>query len=434
MEQHTDTRSGLRYCVLPAGHRLFKGMPRTRYTVADPRNKHAAHLAWFSSHEVAATYAVERGGFAYEFTALRPLKLLVIHDENNLKYIYDRAAAAGVPRDALDTFRATTGYATNLDEQAAFFEARKPGQLLVRRPPALDHTEKGGMGELAPPHRVSVGTAMDRVMAGLICRFGPSWLDGYIGFTVPTAIVLRQYPLPFLQEEVCLCTQKDNIEVSFGGEIPDALGLQGGVKLEDGRALKYFLDPAVSAREWRVSQHLAKAVPDADSYFALWESRRPDGVLERVAFPEDGRAFLLRATEEQALRYVAYMLKALDALEAAGVLHWDLNPGNVLVTAEGLPRIADFGTAQFVHDPGTDPAARVQFAQHLDRRKFLASLLPFAVFRRMARVLGLLKAQMPAWYASIPSRLLRPRRSFEETRAALEPFLKWHELKKTELV
>ncbi|MGH7701169.1 MAG: tetratricopeptide repeat protein [Gemmatimonadales bacterium] len=54
-------------------------------------------------------------------------------------------------------------------------------------------------------------------------------------------------------------------------------------------------------------------------------------------------------------------LKVCDAVQYAHrnlVVHRDLKPGNILVTAEGTPKLLDFGIAKLLEPPGATPATR----------------------------------------------------------------------------
>ena len=62
------------------------------------------------------------------------------------------------------------------------------------------------------------------------------------------------------------------------------------------------------------------------------------------------------------LRLYARVCDAVHAAHLRGVIHRDLKPGNVLVDAEGAPRVLDFGLAKF-HEPPPSSAAGLPAAQ-----------------------------------------------------------------------
>lgn len=70
----------------------------------------------------------------------------------------------------------------------------------------------------------------------------------------------------------------------------------------------------------------------------------PGGTLDGLL---DGKPIDAR----QAAQWCATLAEAVQAAHQAGVLHRDLKPGNVLLTADGTPKICDFGLAKYFANP-----------------------------------------------------------------------------------
>lgn len=63
---------------------------------------------------------------------------------------------------------------------------------------------------------------------------------------------------------------------------------------------------------------------------------------------------------EDAIRYIDGILEALDYSHRAGVVHRDIKPGNVMVTAKGQVKVMDFGIARAVSDSSSTVAETTQ--------------------------------------------------------------------------
>jgi serine/threonine-protein kinase len=62
---------------------------------------------------------------------------------------------------------------------------------------------------------------------------------------------------------------------------------------------------------------------------------------------------------EEVLRHAEGLTDALRVAHAAGVLHRDINPNNILVGKDGRARLTDFGLARAWAEPGSEPETSV---------------------------------------------------------------------------
>src|SRR5829696_6413040 len=100
---------------------------------------------------------------------------------------------------------------------------------------------------------------------------------------------------------------------------------------------------------------------------AVYDAGEADGVLYIVMELVEGRSLAERLAAEgplpvdEAQRIIGRVLDALGAAHAVGVIHRDVKPGNVLLGAGGLVKLADFGIAKRLDQLDPDLTGTGQF-------------------------------------------------------------------------
>ena len=116
-------------------------------------------------------------------------------------------------------------------------------------------------------------------------------------------------------------------------KVPHRQNLDFGELLREPRLLASLSHPNIVT--------VLTAEKQDDVFFIVMEYV-PGDTLEAV-IDRDGTLDLARA-----LDYTCQICNAVDHAHKQGIIHRDLRPGNVLVTDQGLIKVADFGTSRFL--------------------------------------------------------------------------------------
>ncbi len=153
-------------------------------------------------------------------------------------------------------------------------------------------------------------------------------------------------------------------------ELGEAIGVGGMAEVFRGRDVRLGRDvavkvlradlarePAFQGRFRREAQ--AAAGLNAPCIVSVYDTGESDGVPYIVMEYVEGRTLREvlqregRLLPQRALEVVADVCAALDVAHAAGIVHRDIKPGNVMLTPRGEVKVMDFGIARAAADSST---------------------------------------------------------------------------------
>ena len=116
-------------------------------------------------------------------------------------------------------------------------------------------------------------------------------------------------------------------------KVPHKQGVDFGDLLKEPRLLASMSHPNIVT--------VITAEKQDDVFFIVMEYVEGETLEERIS--RDGPLEL-----SVALDFTCQICNAVDHAHAAGILHRDLRPGNILVSSTGLLKVTDFGTSRFL--------------------------------------------------------------------------------------
>jgi serine/threonine-protein kinase len=171
--------------------------------------------------------------------------------------------------------------------------------------------------------------------------------------------------------------------------------------------------------------------PHAVSIFEVGEHEGTPFMAMELVSGASLRSLIGRADVglEQRLRWLADMGRALGAAHKAGIVHLDVKPENVMVRADGVVKVLDFGIARRTAHPldASDPALLESVRiSHLTASSALVGTLPYMAPEQVRRQLVDGRTDQFSWavvaYELIAARMPWPMKgsAFEMVRAILD--------------